>query len=58
MASHETFYTVPNQHVFDGIAYPGEFTASSISAVKDFNFRDDDVIVVSYPKTGGLLRWR
>ena len=55
MASRDNYYTVPGQHVVEGIAFPGVFTAAAINAVKDFEFRDDDVIIASYPKTGELL---
>ncbi len=48
MSSHR----IPGEHVYDGMVMGGHFPAEVLDRVKTFEWRDDDVIVSSYPKSG------
>ena len=42
--------------IYDGIPYTSTMcSVSNLSACREIQFRDDDVLIASYPKTGKLL---
>ena len=45
-------HVIPGEHCYDGIWYPAANPASSLEAMKTFEFRDDDVILMTYIKSG------
>ena len=47
-------HVVPGEHVYDGIMYAGVFPARILERIKSFEFRDDDIILATYPKSGKL----
>ena len=46
--------TVPSRIpiTIDGILWPNLVTVATLNAVKNFHIREDDVWVLSYPKSG------
>ncbi|XP_078614176.1 amine sulfotransferase-like [Branchiostoma floridae x Branchiostoma japonicum] len=40
------------EHVYEGILYTNWMPMESLEAMKTFEIRDDDVVIVSYPKSG------
>ena len=47
-------YQCPGEHVYEGIRYMAINPASALDAVKKYEYRDDDVILVTYPKAGNI----
>ena len=45
-------HVIPGFHVYDGVPYDGIFTKEALDAAKNFQFRDDDVVLIGYPKSG------
>ena len=41
-------------HFIDGIKFPWIVPKSNLDALKTFEVRDDDVFVISYPRSGEL----
>lgn len=46
---------MPYHKRIQGIPLSSDYSANSIKAAREFQFRSDDVIVASYPKTGSTL---
>ena len=54
----EIVFKLPGQHVYDGMVFPGHFKAEIMERIKtdaSFNFQDEDIILVSYPKAGDVF---
>ncbi|XP_072050078.1 sulfotransferase 1B1-like [Amphiura filiformis] len=43
---------LPGFHVYDGITFPPLVKASNLDAMKTWQVREDDIFVVTYPKSG------
>ena len=39
-------------HIYDGMLFFGFIPASSLDAIKQMQFHDDDIIISTYPKCG------
>ena len=50
-------HVVPEEHCYDGVWYPRAFPVSSLERTKTFQFREDDVVMVAYPKSGMFHAW-
>ncbi|XP_046365306.2 sulfotransferase 1C4-like [Haliotis rufescens] len=48
----EISHKLPGEHVYDGILFFGYTPPDILDAVKDFEVRDDDVFIITYPKAG------
>ena len=51
LEEHST-YSLPDTFVYDGITLTIPFNPEVMDKVKIFPFRDDDIMVASYPKSG------
>ena len=45
-------HVIPGEHYYDGIWYPGNIPKAALDKVKQFQFRDTDVVLATYPKAG------
>ncbi len=45
-------WKLPNEHFFEGVKLYGLYPPESVRRTKEFKFRPDDIIVLSYPKAG------
>ena len=45
-------YKIPGEHIYDGIVFGEIFPADVLDAVKKFTFREDDILIATYPKSG------
>ena len=45
-------YHIIGEHEEDGIYHSSDFPAEHIEKVKDFAFKEDDVLIATYPKAG------
>ena len=50
----ELQHKCPGEHVYEGIRMMSTNPVSSLDAIKQFKFRDDDVLLATYPKTGNI----
>ena len=48
-------HRLPGQHVYSGVLFFGYSPPDILDAVKDFNVRDDDVFIITYPKAGTVI---
>ncbi len=54
--SKESIFQVPDQFEYDGIKYSGKCTSiEALNKIKNFKFRDNDVVLVGYPKSGTCM---
>ena len=51
-------HVVPGAHIYDGVKYFGPVTRENLDKVKVFQFREDDILVCTYPKTGKANMYR
>ena len=42
----------PGQYTYEGMTMMKIFPAESLDKIKVFDYRDDDIFVVTYPKAG------
>ena len=42
----------PGEYTYDGIWLSKYFPADGLEKIKQFNYRDEDILVVTYPKAG------
>lgn len=47
-------FKTPGEHVYDGVVFCKIFPAATLDAVKKFKFKDDDVLIATYPKSGAV----
>ncbi|KAI8493518.1 hypothetical protein Bbelb_289150 [Branchiostoma belcheri] len=40
------------EHEYQGIRFPGEISKETLDVIPDYPVRDDDIFIVTYPKTG------
>jgi len=45
-------HVLPGEYEYEGDTYAECFPQDLVARIRDFEFRDDDVVLVSYPKTG------
>ena len=45
-------YKIPGEHIYDGIVFGEIFPAGVLDAVKKFPFKEDDILIATYPKSG------
>ena len=46
---------VNGTHVIDGVRFPWIVQPTTFEALKTFEVRDDDVLIMSYPRSGELF---
>ena len=51
ICSHFT-HKLPGEHVYEGILFFGFSPPDILDQVKEFEVRDDDVFLATYPKAG------
>ena len=49
-------HRLPGEHVYEGILFFGYSPPDVLDAVKEFEVRDDDVFLATYPKAGKCMR--
>ena len=47
-------HKMPGQHVYDDVTFMEYVPAHALDAVKNMKLRDDDLLLVTYPKAGNL----
>ena len=45
-------YKIPGEHIYDGIVFGEIFPSKVLDEVKNFVFREDDILIATYPKSG------
>ena len=48
-------HVLPGEHVYEGILFFGYTPPDILDAVKEFEVRDDDVFLATYPKAGNKV---
>ena len=49
-------HKIPGAHIYEGKKYHGLIPKKALDKVKSFQFRDDDILVATYPKTGWCVK--
>ena len=45
----------PEEHVYEGVRMMSINPVGTLDAIKQFEFRDDDVMLITYPKAGNVM---
>ena len=45
-------FNAPGEYTYEGMTMIDIFPAESLDKIKIFDYRDDDILVVTYPKAG------
>ena len=45
-------FSAPGEYTYEGMTMIKAFPAESLDKIKVFDYRDDDIFVVTYPKAG------
>lgn len=54
MASVVSDYHIIGEHEENGIYHSSDFPAEQIAKVADFKFKEEDILIATYPKAGKL----
>lgn len=52
--SQDYKYSFPGQHTYDGITLGAVYKPSVLDRVKKFNFKESDILIAGYPKSGNV----
>ena len=48
-------HVLPGEHVYEGVLFFGYTPPDILDAVKEFEVRDDDIFLATYPKAGKIV---
>ena len=51
-AEVEVCEKLPEAYIYDGVRLPLIVTPTALDAVKDIKFNPEDVLIITYPKSG------
>ena len=57
LSTESMIYKYPGVHIYEGMVLHQHLKASAVDAARTYNFTENDVLIVTYPKSGRVSKY-